>query len=316
MRLYDKPKCLADLEIGDVVYTRLNGKYTQAKVTGYRKFFHLTNKSLIMEEYLNNTNNKSYVDFITPSGVTFRKIFEEHNESQPYVYNSLEDLRSDNEITYCSKRIKTGYGYVDTYNRGDDENKKAVRLFALNLRELVDEDAKVYDTGELGLWRNNNQRGRVEEIKFDVFVDDSEYGMLQIGYYNTLNGSSVWGAYDNLIASARFYTTYDECYEETLPKVETFDVEETKLPQDHFIVFKRFFEHQEFANDELVGIYDNLNEAVATASMKAYTDNNAIADGLDSDYYYYIVFPCDKNGDGTLDNEVFETPWYSDRDII
>lgn len=90
------------------------------------------------------------------------------------------------------------------------------------------------------------------------------------------------------------------------------EVENYESIRDHFIVYKRFFEGQEYADDELVGIYDNLNEAVATASMEAYNDGNPTADDLESDYYCYIVFPCDENGDGWLDNPVYETAWYKE----
>lgn len=311
MKLYDKARCLADLEKGDVVYTFVNGKYTQAKVIAYKKFFHLNNDSIKMEEYLDNTNNKSYVDFITPNGEKFRKFFEQYYESKPYIYNSLEELRTDSGGC-SSNRIKANYGYLDTYGRGDGVNEHALRLFVLNLRELVDKDAQVYEDGTLGLWRNNNTKARVEEIKFDVFVDDSEYGMLQVGYYNTYKDSKVWGAYDNLIASGRYFTTYDECYEETMPKVETFENVKPELPQDHFIVYKRFFEGQEFVNDELVGIYDNQNESIAVASMTAYKEGCATADDLDDDYHFYIVFRCDKDGEHFFEREVFATPFYRD----
>lgn len=299
MKLYNTPKSIADLQAGDIVYTIINGQIMQARVADFNVAYDIYSNGIRIldsRQYQGGEKKETYYQFDLPTGGRICKT-PKYGERTPDIYLSVEDARNN-------KALEWQYGYCDTYGNGNKDNQDALERFKRFMIMVYGIHFK--DGGWFVFFYNNKRTQQVTEIAFNCIYDQN------MGDVRISHCSSDYGCLGEKIEDKIYFATRTECEQAYKPKVLMFDAPEEKLPQDHFIVFKRFFENQEFANDELVGIYDNLNEAVATASMKAYTDNNAIADGLDSNYYFYIVFPCDKNGEGTLDNDVFATPWYSD----
>lgn len=299
MKLYNNPKAIVDLQVGDIVYTIVNGQIMQARVADFSVAYDIHSEGITIidkRQYQGGEKKETYYCFDLPNGTTMLKT-PKYDERTPDIYLSVEDARNGNALEWQ-------YGYCNTYGRGNKDNQDALERFKQYMKGTF--GLEFHRGGYFLFYYNSKRTQQVTEVAFNCIYDQNT-GDVKISHtdceYGYLGGM--------LFDEKKWFATRAECEQAYRPKVLMFDEPEKELPQDHFIVFKRFFENQEFANDELVGIYNNENEAVATASMRAYTDNNAIADGLDEDYHFYIVFPCDKNGDGTLDNEIYETPCYS-----
>lgn len=298
MKLFRNPRAIVDLQVGDIVYMIVNGQITQARVADFSVVYdiHSNALSIVTErQYSHGEKKQTFYVFDLPDGTTILKT-PKYRENTPDIYLSVEDARND-------KKLEWQYGYYDTLFRGNKDNQSALDMLKQYMKESYGLDW--HRGGYFLFYYNKKSTQQVTEVAFNCIYDEN------MGDIRISHGSSEYGFLGERIDDKKFFATRAECERAYQPKVVMFDELKVELPQDHYIVYKRFFENQEFANDELVGIYDNKNEAVAMASMRAYTDNNAIAGGLDSDYHCYIVFPCDKNGEGSMDNERFETPYYS-----
>lgn len=226
MRIYETPKCLADLEKGDIVYTIFNGEITQAKVIAFRKIFRVRGFSGKVEiaNTINNSKEKwanktsSYITFITPKGDKFTKNFNSSNQELPYIYNSLEDLR--NKPKYGHTYLETNYS-----SRVSKDADTELAKFIGNLKRMLP-NVKISEKGEICLWRSF--RGKVEELDFDLVVFDSEKEGFEIGHNNCIGDNSIWGNFYDLINKKRYFTTQEECYTYTMPKVVTFEDEPIK----------------------------------------------------------------------------------------
>ena len=301
MKLYDTPKAIVDLQVGDIVYTIVNGQIMQARVADFNVAYNIHNEGITIidsQHYKGGEKKETYYHFDLPTGGMICKT-PKYGERTPDIYLSVEDARND-------KPLGWEYGYCDTYGRGNKDNQDALERFKQYMKKTY---GVFFKSGGYFLFFYNNKRTQqVTEVAFNCIYDDNT-GDIKISHCD-----GEYGYLGLKIDENKYFATRAECEQAYKPKVLMFEEPKEDLPQDHFIVLKRFFEHQEFANDELVGIYANQIESIAMASMKAYDEGCAIADGLDEDYHFYIVFRCDKNGENLSDREIFATPFYSDFD--
>lgn len=81
----------------------------------------------------------------------------------------------------------------------------------------------------------------------------------------------------------------------------------------NYAIYKRTFNGNEFANDELVGSPTKFENAVAICALIVYNaKDNLLCDETSDDIenYCYIVFPMDKEGEVDLSKKLYQTEYY------
>lgn len=235
MRIYETPKCLADLEKGDVVYTIVNGEITQAKLIGFRKEYELEiNEGLEM-------GDKSYYDFITPKGFQFRVNRSDVRNHRNEVFASYEDLRANKGYD----NLQWNYGCLDCYGSGNWENKEARLRFIRKVKEKYGvEFSGAYC---FHIYYNSKKTQAVTALNFPKLVELSDKDDLYISH-----GGNEYGFLGEMLASGRYFRTKEECERAYRPKIVTFDDEPIKPAKKRITIEFEVDDEKEIAEIEIL----------------------------------------------------------------
>lgn len=203
MKLFEVPRAIADLEIGDIVYIRQNGKIKQAKLVAYKTYYDLEAKSYPMSQVYAGIEikEKSEYQFITPDGEDY---FVDGNNWREYpVYYTINDLRDDRKMSF----------YYSS-----EENCKQAYLTLCNAmsKKLGDNIIKDY---RIVLY--DIRKEQICEHKWGDFLDSN--GTIKLKFLNREKNRwiDVYHSLNNLL-NTTYYTTKEECAEDWQPDVMTF----------------------------------------------------------------------------------------------
>lgn len=295
MKLYDKPKCLADLEKGDIVYTLINGEITQAKLVGFRKEYELKiNEGLEM-------GDRSYYEFITPTGFQFKITRKDACSRTNEVFATYDDLRANGNFN----NLQWNYGCLDCYGSGNKENQDA-RLRFIN---KVKEKYQIEFSGKycFHVYFNSKRTKQVTELHFPELVEYDSTDDLYISHCG-----SEYGFLGEMLESGRFFRTEEECERAYRPKIVTFEEPKKKPEITHYAVYKRTYnEDNTQTDDELIDMFKTFYDAVAHAALYAYDNGDTLFVGENVYHYQYIVFPMYGDDDVDLSDILYHGELYN-----
>lgn len=239
MKLYDKPKSIVDLEIGDIVYTIVNGQIMQARVADFNVAYDIHSEGITIidkRQYQGGEKKETYYHFDLPTGGMIHKT-PKYGERTPDIYLSIEDARND-------KALDWQYGYCNTYGRGNKDNQDALEKFKQYMRKTY---GVFFKSGGYFLFFYNNKRTQqVTEVAFNCIYDDNT-GDIKISHCD-----GEYGYLGVKIDEDKYFATRAECEQAYKPKVLTFDDEPIKPARKRITIEFEVDDAKEIADIEML----------------------------------------------------------------
>lgn len=205
MKLFEVPRTIADLEIGDIVYIRQNGKIKQAKLVAYKTYYNLEPRSYPMSRVyagLEIKENSEY-RFVTPDAMEYVVNGSTYCGRKTPVYYTINDVKNDNQMSF--------------YYSNEENCKQAYRSLCKAMSKKI--GCNIINDYFITLYDIRNEQ--ICEHQWGSFIDDNGTIKLKFIRRNGNRWEDVYHSIDSLLDTS-YYTTKEECAEDYEPNVMTF----------------------------------------------------------------------------------------------